>query len=184
MKHILIIVILLNISLFSGENPKGYIQYNKAFIKFSDIKTKEDFSPQSDIWTIGYMLKKFTIPYLDIKIDSALEASFLSNTKMDLVEDVKHYGDVQAGIEELYALHFKVPLKIGNNLDLNIYGGVSYGGMTFHIADDTINDNLDTSLSYGLGLEYILPRNVYINVKYMEYFKNLTSLEVGFGIKF
>lgn len=190
MKKILFVLYILTISLLAEEKPKGYIAYDHATLLFSATGTNKDFTLEGSKWSLGYTLKKFTVPYFDIEIDSAIELCYISNTKSDRKDGVVsnstgvRYDDVSVRLNKLYAAYLKTPLDIGDRLDLNLLVGSSYSGVSINNENFHIKDNYTTSLSYGIGLEYMLPKNVLIHGSFMQYFNNLSSLDVGIGIKF
>lgn len=185
MKNLLIIVLLLTSMTFAKDKPKGYIQISTASLTFDDIGTGVTFSPKALVWTAGYQLKEFTIPFLDVKISSALELNLISTRELDTVKNIKHYGTVTTSLNNYYSGYLKVPLPIGDYLDLNLYGGLSYAGSTHFLeTGETIENEFEAKLSYGVGLQYSLPKNVYVHIRYMQQYKNLNAIEFGFGIKF
>jgi len=190
MKKIIYIMFLFTVFLFSEEKPKGYIAYDYSILSFSETGTNKDFSLKGAKWSLGYTLKKFEIPYLEIEIDSAIELCYISSIKSDVQNNVVsdstnvRYDEVSARLNELYAAYLKTPLDIGERVDLNLLVGASYSGITLNNQKFTIKNNETTSLSYGIGLEYMLPKNILIHGSFMQYFNNLSSLDVGIGMKF
>lgn len=186
----LFIFILISISLWAEKTPKGYIHFDFCTMLFQSTGVNKNFTPKGVKWTAGYHLKEFMIPYLEIEINSAIEASIISSTassKQDnsigLISDV-NYGEITSTLGHLYAMHLKTPLSIGERLDINIYLGTSHSEMILQNQNFDTLTNTNTSLSYGLGVEYMLPKNISTHASFIQYFNNLSSIEFGLGVKF
>jgi len=191
MKKITILILLLSSMLFAEDDgPVGYIYTDMVYYNVSDTGTNQNFSPEGMKWAFGYILGEYTIPVVEIDITTGLEFDFISSTnshkKSNVISDSTevNLGDVTASIDNIYALYLKTPISVDGKFDVNTYLGFSSSSLTLKNKDFTISDNQTTSLSYGVGLEYMLPKNISIHASYMQYFSNLSSIDIGVGVKF
>lgn len=186
----IILLCLLSLLLLAEENPKGYVNFDFCTLLFQSTGVNKNFTPKGVKWTAGYNLKKFTVPYLDMEINSAIEGLMITSTgsstqnnSIGLISDV-NYGEITATLGHLYAMHLKTPLSIGERLDINIFLGTSHSEMILQNENFDTLTNTNTSLSYGLGVEYMLPKNISTHASFIQYFNNLSSIELGLGVKF
>lgn len=191
MKNISTLILLLSSLLFSEEDaPVGYVYADTVFYSLSETGTTQNFSPKGMKWAFGYLLGEYTIPVVEIDVSAGLEFDFITSTSAHTKSDVIststeiNLGDVTARIDNIYALYLKVPVSIVGKFDFNTYLGMSSSSLTLKNEDFTISNNQTTSISYGFGLEYMLPQNISIHANYMQYFANLSSLDIGLGVKF
>jgi len=191
MKKTIIISGILSALLFAGDDePIGYIYADMVMYSASKTGTTQDFSPRGMKYAFGYILGEYTIPFIEIDISPALEFDFITTTKKHTKSNVIssstgiNLGEVTASIDNVYALYLKTPISIAGKFDFNTYIGMSSSSLTLKNKDFTVSDNQKTSLSYGFGLEYMLPQNISLHATYMQYFANLSSIDVGLGIKF
>jgi len=191
MKKLNILILFLS-SLLLGEDepPIGYVYADTVFFAVSKTGTNQNFSPKGMKWAFGYLLGDYTIPVVEIDISTGLEFDFITSTgghtKSNVISSSTetNLGEVTASIDNLYALYLKTPISVAGKFDFNTYLGISSSSLTLKNKDFTISDNQTTSLSYGFGLEYMLPQNISIHASYMQYFANLSSLDIGLGVKF
>lgn len=179
------------IVLFADKDqPVGYVYVDTVMYSASKTGTTQNFNPKGMKWAFGYLLGEYTIPVVDIDISTGLEFDFITNTSKHTKPNVIststgiNLGEVTASIDNVYALYLKTPISIAGKFDFNTYIGMSSSSLTLVNKDFTISDNQTTSLSYGFGLEYMLPLNISIHASYMQYFSNLSSIDVGLGVKF
>jgi opacity protein-like surface antigen len=191
MKKVIILVLSLTVfSLAEEDNPVGYVYVDTVFYSVGKTGTNQKFSPKGMKWSLGYLLGDYTIPFVEIDISTGLEFDFITNTSSHTKSNVIsssteiNLGEVTASIDNIYALYLKTPISIAGKFDLNTYLGISSSSLTLKNKDFTISDNQTTSISYGFGLEYMLPQNISVHVSYMQYFANLSSLDIGLGVKF
>jgi opacity protein-like surface antigen len=191
MKKIGLLILLASSFLFSEEDkPVGYVYVDTVFYTSSKTGTTQNFSPKGMKWAFGYLLGDYTIPFVEIDISTGLEFDFITNTSAHTKSNVIssstgiNLGDVTASIDNVYALYLKTPISVAGKFDFNTYLGMSSSSLTLKNKNFTISDNQTTSLSYGFGLEYMLPQNISIHTSYMQYFSNLSSIDIGLGVKF
>ena len=191
MKKIALIVLILSSIVFAEDDkPVGYIYADKVMYLASKTGTTQNFNPEGLKVAFGYILGDYTIPVVEIDISTGLEFDFITNTSAHTKPNVIssstgiNLGDVTASIDNVYALYLKTPISVAGKFDFNTYLGMSKSSLTLKNKDFIISDNQTTSLSYGFGLEYMLPQNISIHASYMQYFANLSSIDFGFGVKF
>jgi len=191
MKKIILISAMLSASLFAGDDePVGYIYADTVMYSATKTGTTQDFNPRGMKYAFGYILGEYTIPVVEIDISTGLEFDFITTTKKHTKSNVIssstgiNLGEVTASIDNVYALYLKTPISIAGKFDFNTYLGMSSSSLTLKNKDFIISDNQKTSLSYGFGLEYMLPQNISVHASYMQYFANLSSIDVGIGVKF
>lgn len=191
MKKIIVTVLVSSLGLFADDDkPVGYIYADTVMYNATNTGTTQNFSPKGLKLAVGYLLGEYTIPVIDIDISTGLEFDFitstLAHTKSNVISSSTgiNLGDVTANMDNVYALYLKTPISIAGKFDFNTYIGMSTSSLTLKNKDFTISDNQTTSLSYGFGLEYMLPQNISVHASYMQYFANLSSIDVGFGVKF
>jgi len=190
MKKIIILIILSTWLLSKDDKPVGYIYVDTVMYTASETGTNQNFNPKGMKWAFGYLLGEYTIPVVEIEIATGLEFDFISNTSKHTKSDVIsssteiNLGDVTASIDNVYALYLKTPISVAGKFDFNTYIGMSSSSLTLVNKDFKISDNKTTSLSYGFGLEYMLPQNISVHASYMQYFSNLSSIDIGLGVKF
>lgn len=191
MKKLNILILLISSLLFGeDESPTGYIYADTVFFTVNKTGTNQNFSPKGMKWAFGYALGDYTLPVVEMDISTGLELDFISSaggdTKSNVISNSTeiNLGEVSASMDTLYALYLKTPISIAGKFDFNTYLGLSHSSLTLKNKDFTISDNQTTSLSYGFGLEYMLPQNISIHASYMQYFANLSSLDIGLGVKF
>lgn len=191
MKKISILLLILSsFVLAEDDEPVGYIYVDTVMYSATQTGTTQNFNPQGMKWAFGYLLGEYTIPVVDIDISTGLEFDFITNTSAHTKENVIssstgiNLGKVTASIDNIYALYLKTPISVAGKFDFNTYLGMSTSSLTLKNKDFTISDNQTTSLSYGFGLEYMLPQNISVHASYMQYFSNLSSIDIGLGVKF
>jgi opacity protein-like surface antigen len=191
MKKISILLLLLSsLVLAEDDKPIGYVYVDTVMYSSTKTGTTQNFNPKGMKWAFGYLLGEYTIPVVDIDVSTGLEFDFITNTSAHTKENVIssstgiNLGKVTASIDNIYALYLKTPISIAGKFDFNTYVGMSSSSLTLKNKDFTISDNQTTSLSYGFGLEYMLPQNISVHASYMQYFSNLSSIDIGLGVKF
>jgi opacity protein-like surface antigen len=186
----ILLLILSSLVLAEDDKPIGYVYVDTVMYSSTKTGTTQNFNPKGMKWAFGYLLGEYTIPVIDIDISTGLEFDFITNTSAHTKENVIssstgiNLGKVTASIDNIYALYLKTPISIAGKFDFNTYIGMSSSSLTLKNKDFTISDNQTTSLSYGFGLEYMLPQNISVHASYMQYFSNLSSIDIGFGVKF
>jgi len=191
MKKLTILMLFLN-SFLLGEDdaPVGYIYSDTVFFSVSNTGTNQNFSPKGMKWAFGYLLGDYTIPVVEIDISTGLEFDFISSagghTKSNVISNSTdiNLGEITAKMDNVYALYLKTPISVAGKFDFNTYLGISSSSLTLKSKEFTISDNQTTSLSYGFGLEYMLPHDISLHASYMQYFANLSSFDIGLGVKF
>ena len=191
MKKLIILMLFLN-SFLLGEDdaPVGYIYADTVFFSVSKTGTNQNFSPKGMKWAFGYLLGDYTIPVVEIDISTGLEFDFISSagghTKSNVISNSTdiNLGEITAKMDNVYALYLKTPISVAGKFDFNTYLGMSSSSLTLKSKEFTISDNQTTSLSYGFGLEYMLPHDISLHASYMQYFANLSSFDIGLGVKF
>ena len=191
MKKIALSVLILSSIVFAEDDkPVGYIYADKVMYSATNTGTTQTFNPEGLKVALGYILGDYTIPVVEIDISTGLEFDFITNTSAHTKSNVVssstgiNLGDVTASIDNVYALYLKTPISVAGKFDFNTYLGMSSSSLTLKNKDFTISDNQTIGLSYGFGLEYMLPQNISIHASYMQYFANLSSIDIGFGVKF
>jgi len=191
MKKIIILILFLSSFLLGEEDtPVGYIYSDTVFFSVSKTGTNQNFSPKGMKWAFGYLLGDYTIPVVEIDISTGLEFDFISSagghTKSNVISNSTdiNLGEITAKMDNVYALYLKTPISVAGKFDFNTYLGISSSSLTLKSKDFIISDNQTTSLSYGFGLEYMLPHDISIHASYMQYFANLSSFDIGLGVKF
>jgi len=192
MKKIMIIIVLFGGILFAEDEdkPVGYVYADMVYFTASKTGTTQNFNPKGMKWAFGYLLGEYTIPMVEIDISTGLEFDFITNTSAHTKSNVIssstgiNLGEVTASIDNIYALYLKTPISIAGKFDFNTFLGMSSSSLTLKNKDFTISDNQTTSFSYGFGLEYMLPQDISLHVSYMQYFANLSSIDIGLGVKF
>ena len=190
MKKIMMAIVLSGLLYASDDKPVGYIYVDSVMYSATKTGTTQNFNPKGMKWAFGYLLGDYTIPYVEIDISTGLEFDFISNTNAHTKPNVIssstgiNLGEVTASIDNVYALYLKTPISIAGKFDFNTYLGMSSSSLTLKNQNFTISDNQTTSLSYGFGLEYMLPKNISAHISYMQYFTNLSSIDIGLGVKF
>jgi len=184
LKKILIISILFS-NLLSA---KIYSDLKYTLLNYSKNGTAKDFETNGYKLTVGYMfedlsyLEKF--PYIDIGVENSI--MFAKGKKINSVgyKDETTLKDASVDIDLLYSMHLKATAPI---VDI-LYGNIYLGWDTAKIGTTASNYNdtnrWDSSISYGIGIEYWIPLGVSLQLDYMSYFNNLDGIEFGFGLKF
>ena len=190
MKKIIIFLLFSCILNAEDDAPMGYIYVDTVLFSTSNTGTTQDFNPRGMKWAIGYLLGEYSIPIVEIEISTGLEFNYISNSKTAVKDDViststeVNLGKVATSIDNIYALYLKTPISVAGKFDFNTYLGLSSSSLTLKNKNFLISDNKKTSLSFGFGLEYMLPQNISIHASYMQYFSNLSSIDIGLGVKF
>jgi len=191
MKKLTILILFLSSFLLGEEDgPVGYIYSDTVFFSVSKTGTNQNFSPKGMKWAFGYLLGDYTLPIVEIDISTGLEFDLISSagshTKSDVISNSTdiNLGEITARMDNVYALYLKTPISVAGKFDFNTYLGISSSSLTLKSKEFTISDNQTTSLSYGFGLEYMLPQDISVHASYMQYFANLSSFDIGLGVKF
>ena len=187
----MLVSLVLNSLIFAEDDkPIGYIYADRVMYSVSSTGTTQNFNPKGLKLAFGYILGDYTVPVVEIDISTGLEFDFITNISSHKKSNVIssstdiNLGDVTASIDNVYALYLKTPISVAGKFDFNTYLGMSSSSLTLKNRDFIISDNRKTSLSYGFGLEYMLPQNISIHASYMQYFANLSSIDIGLGVKF
>ena len=180
-----IIVTLLFITGLNAENQESYITLapNMFYHEQSGTGTDSDFQSTAFKWTFGKEI------YQTEKYGVFLEGSALlgvDEKEKSLV--VRTHGGTlsHAGIrvDQLYNLNLKVAVSLTEQLDVNGYTGVSRGKTVATATNYTGMNDFKNSFSFGGGMAYWFDPQVGAYVNYMQYFSNLSAVEVGLGFRF
>ena len=182
MKKTFTLGILLSGTLFANE-PKVYIDMSPVLFDYSNNETTTDFKPTGFKWTAGYMIQDFDF------ISFGLEGSLLLGVNNDTKSNVHNsqgasFTNAKVNIDKMYALHLKSVIPIVQDLNANLYFGGTRGKILSSSEQSNSENSYETSISYGLGLEYWSSADVSVYANYMQYFKNLNAVEIGVGFRF
>ena len=172
-------------TLLVAEGEKFYIDMAPLYLTHD----KKENGVQSDLnshafkWTFGAVLKEEKSYALSLEsslvlgVDGSSKRTVLQNNGTPLT-NAKLY------VDKLYNMNVKGTFLLSNELRLKGYLGVSRA-KTMAVADAYNKSNdFQTSLSYGVGMDYDLLSDVYLYGNYMQYFSNLSAFEVGMGFRF
>ena len=170
-------------SFIIADEPKIYIDMSPVLLNYTDNGTTTDFNPTGFKWTAGYLVKDFKVATLGI------ETSFITGVESDRKSNVQGsngvmFNQASSSLDTMYSLHLKTIVPMTNNLNGNLYFGGSRAKIVSSAIGFNSSDEWDSSLSYGLGLEYWSSVDVSVYGNYMQYFKNLNAIEFGVGFRF
>lgn len=182
MKKLLVLPIIVS-GVLLAETPKVYVDLNPVLLNYTDNGVKNDFDIKAFKWSLGYLIKDLDIVTLGVEGSALLgygadKRSRVTNSDREIFTNATSY------LDSLFALHLKGIVPINNNFHLNTYLGGSQAKLDSIATEFESSGKWDRSLSYGVGLEYWSSANVSIHANYMQYFKNLSAIEVGLGFKF
>ena len=182
MKRILFLSALVS-GLLVAEAPKTYIDMGSVLLNYSNNGTSTDFKPTGFKWTMGYLLNDFT--YASVAVEGSAMLGVNNDTKAQVHNsngDI--FSNAKMSLDALYNLQLKAIVPITQSFNTNLYMGGTRG-KTFSSSNVSNNKgSYDNSFSYGAGLEYWSSADVSLQVKYMQYFKNLSAIEFGLGFRF
>jgi opacity protein-like surface antigen len=182
MKKIIIMATLLSSSLLFA-TPKNYIDMHYGFLTHSENGTVSDFDMSGFKWTIGRTLTHF----YDVELSGEVSAILgVEHEKKSIVlsSDSGTFTDASIALDRLYNMNFRLNKELMDNLALQGYLGVSRAKVTPEALNNNPQRAYRNSLSYGLGASYSFLPEVALNLQYMQYFENLSSLEVGLRFEF
>jgi len=182
MKQTLFLSIVLSGTLLANE-PKVYIDMNPVQLNYSNNGTGTDFKPTGFKWTVGYLIKDFNM------VGFGIEASAMLGVNSDekaRIKDTKGIELRQASVvlDKLYSLHLKTVIPFSSSFNANLYIGTSRAKVESLALNAVNKSSFENSVSYGAGLEYWSMANVSVYGNYMQYFNNLSAIEVGLGFRF
>jgi opacity protein-like surface antigen len=142
----------------------------------------KDFRTNGYKFTLGYMFED--LPYINIGVENSIAyAKGIKRNHVELKDDISLI-DASIDIDFLYAVHMKATAPIVDILYGNIYLGWDRAKISTTASNYANSSSWDSSLSYGVGLEYWISMGISLQLNYMSYFNNLDGLEFGFGLKF
>ena len=142
-----------------------------------------DFKPTGFKWTAGYVVKEFCYASM------ALEGSAILGVNSDKKSTVQNssgetFNNAQVRIDKMYSVNVKSMFPLSQSFNANLYLGGTMAKVLSSSDNFSSKSSFENSFSYGAGLEYWSSADVSLQVKYMQYFKNLSAVEVGVGFKF
>lgn len=160
-----------------------YIEMAPTVLSYSGNGSTDNLKPTGFKWTVGYTLGSIN------KIKISTEGSVILGVNSDNRDSLSTtsggtFTNSKTSLEELYNINLKATLPILDQLYLNGYLGGSQAKL-LSTADNYQSENeFDSSVSYGAGLKYEFLSDIYLQVNYMQYFKNLNATEFALGFKF
>ena len=184
MKKTLLMIVFCS-TLISAEGGKFYIDMAPVYLSHD----KKDNGLQSDLnshavkCTFGSVLKEEKDYALSLESSLVLGIDGKSKSKV-VQNNGNQLRNAKLYVDKLYNMNLKGTYLLTNELKLKGYLGVSRA-KTIAMADGyNASNDFQTSLSYGLGMDYDLQSNVYLYGNYMQYFSDLSAFEAGMGFRF
>ena len=87
-------------------------------------------------------------------------------------------------VDKLYGLNLKVTAPITTQFHLQGYLGASHVKTIAKADNYNKSNDFQSSLTYGVGMDYAFASKVYLYANYMQYFSNLSAFEAGMGFRF
>lgn len=176
------LILLLMFSLLSAHaNNSFYFGLAPAYLTYESKGVKPKFHIVGEKYTLGYTIKSYGI------YTASIEGSIIvagSDKKASITNSYGTFKNAEVTMEQLYSLHLKNQFDFTNTLNGSFYMGVTRGKIYSSSNRGVSNKKFENSFSYGVGLEYKLNPQVSMQVNYMQYYKNLSSVEVGLVLKF
>jgi len=170
-------------SLLSAETKKTYINMSHSWLTHSENGTVSDFNPTGFKWTIGQELINFK--GINIAVESTVMLGVNNDKKTSVASTATGtFSNASIALEKLYNVNLRVQKEVLKDLSLQAYLGVSRIKMIPLAINNRPTRTYENGLSYGAGISYDFLPNVSVNFKYMQYFKNLSAIEVGMGFRF
>lgn len=184
MKKVIISSVLLA-TLLCAETPSHYITLSPVVLNHDESGngTQSDFQSSGFKWTLGQTL--LTTEGYHLNIEGSFMTGVTDQEKTTVIRDqggILNHAAIQ--LDKLYNLNLKAGMTLLPKLNINGYLGASRA-KTIATADNYDETNsYNTSLSYGLGIMYQFHPEVSLYANYMQYFADLTAVEVGVGFRF
>lgn len=178
----LIFGLLIVCSFLTAQTNKGfYVGLTPAYLTYESNGIKPKFHTVGEKYTLGYIVKSYDI------YTASIEASILlagSDKKASVTNSFGIFKNAEVTIDQIYSLHLKNQFNFTNKLNGSFYIGATRGKIYSSSDRGTSEKKFENSFSYGAGIAYKLNPQVSIQANYMQYYKNLSSVEVGFVLKF
>lgn len=87
-------------------------------------------------------------------------------------------------VDKLYGLNLKVTAPLTTDFNVHAYLGASHAKTIAKADNYNKSNDFQSSLTYGVGMDYAFASNVYLYANYMQYFDNLSAFEGGLGFRF
>ena len=174
--------LLVMCGILSAQEIQGfYFGLAPAYLTYESKGVKPRFNTVGEKYTLGYTIKSYGI------YTASIEASILlagSDKKASVTNSYGTFKNAEVTIDQLYSLHLKNQFSFSNKFNGSFYIGVTRGKIYSTSNRSVSPKKFENSFSYGAGIEYKLNPQVSIQANYMQYYKNLSSVEVGFILKF
>lgn len=178
----LIFALILACGFLTAQVNKGfYVGLAPAYLTYESKGVKPKFNTVGEKYTLGYIVKSYGL------YTASIEGSILlagSDKKDSVTNSFGTFKNAEVTIEQLYSLHIKNQFNFNNKLNGSFYLGVTRGKVYSSSDRGVSKKKFENSFSYGAGIEYELNTQVSIQANYIQYFKNLHSVEVGLVLKF
>jgi opacity protein-like surface antigen len=182
------LISLLTSSLLVAETKETYLNMSHSWLSHSwlshsDNGTVSDFNPTGFKWTIGQELT--SIKGIDIAVEPTVMLGVTHDKKASVASATTGtFSNASIALDKLYNVNLRVQKEVLKDLSLQAYLGVSRAKMIALAINNTPNQTYENALTYGAGISYEFLPDVSVNLEYMQYFKNLSAVELGLGLGF
>lgn len=178
----LIFGLLIVCSFLTAQTNQGfYFGLAPAYLTYESKGVKPKFHTVGEKYTLGYIVKSYGLYTASIEGSIVLAGS---DKKASVTNSYGTFKNAEVTIEQLYTLHIKNQFNFSTKLNGSFYIGATRGKVYSSSDRGVSKKKFENSFSYGAGIEYKLNQQVSIQANYMQYYKNLSSVEVGFVLKF
>lgn len=170
-------------SLLLAESHENYINIGYTGLTYSENGTVSDFKPTAFKWRVGHNVYAFN------GIELALEGTVMLGVNEDKKASVASsssgtFTNASVMLDGLYNVNLRVQKEVVKDFSLQAYWGVSRAKMHTVAVNNRPNHGYKNAMSYGVGASYDMVEDIALNLDYMQYFENLSGIEVGVGFRF
>lgn len=164
------------------EESKTYIGLKYSILEYSNNGTKDSFQPQALAWNLGYTIRSFK--YYSISIDTSFISGLKSvNKSISKLNNNNSITNIEVSLDKMFSIGIKHNFYFNEKLLLYLYTGESIAKIIATSEELNSKKEYDNSISFGVGINIYIQKNIFLNVEYMTYFKNLDAIQVGLVFK-